>query len=125
MSEENRIIDWLNQVILEEGYQLVNLNYIFCPDDYLLEINKEYLGHDYFTDVITFPLSDEGIEGDIFISVDRVSENAKNLKLTFEEELLRVMVHGLLHLLGYSDKNAKDKIEMTNKENYYLSNFSG
>lgn len=112
---------WLNFVASEENNGIDHLNYIFCSDDYLLKINKEHLNHNTFTDVITFEYATMPIEGDIFISVDRIKENASEFNVSFMNELNRVMVHGLLHLLGYKDKTKEDKIEMTSKEDHYLS----
>ena len=96
---------WIKTISESEGYDLISLNYIFCSDEYLLEINKQYLDHDYYTDIITFDNSeDEGkIEGDIYISVDRVKENADTFGTDFETEMRRVLIHGLLHLMGYTD----------------------
>jgi probable rRNA maturation factor len=114
--------NWINQIITAEKYQLLELNFIFCSDNYLLKINKEFLNHDTYTDIITFDNSEEKeeIAGDIFISIDRVRENAKTFQISTQNELNRVIVHGVLHLLGYKDKIKKDKQEMTDKEDYYL-----
>jgi probable rRNA maturation factor len=113
---------WINQTIQAEAYQLQELNFIFCSDDYLLKINQEYLKHDTYTDIITFDNSEveNDIVGDIFISIDRVKENAKTFKTSFTDELHRVMIHGTLHLLGYPDKKKEEKALMTEKENFYL-----
>jgi rRNA maturation RNase YbeY len=113
-----KITAWLTQIIKSHGFKLSALNFIFCSDDYLFNINMEYLNHNTLTDIITFDNSEEKgcIEGDIFISVDRVRENAEIFKVIFEKELLRVLAHGTLHLLGFKDKNAKDQKEMTAKE---------
>lgn len=113
---------WLKDTITAEGYSLAELNFIFCSDDYLLRINQEFLQHDYYTDVITFDNADEPktILGDIFISIDRVKENAVENGTTTSDELNRIMAHGTLHLLGYKDKSKKDKEEMTSKEDFYL-----
>ena len=112
---------WLSFVAAEENNGINQLNYIFCSDEYLLKINIEHLNHNTFTDVITFEYASMPIEGDIFISIDRIKENASEFNVSFMNELNRVMVHGLLHLLGYKDKTKEDKIEMTRKEDYYLS----
>ena len=112
---------WLRSVASEENNGINQLNYIFCSDEYLLKINIEHLNHNTFTDVITFEYASMPIEGDIFISVDRIKENASEFNVSFMNELNRVMVHGLLHLLGYKDKTKEDKIEMTRKEDHYLS----
>ena len=97
--------EWLNTVVRSERESLRKLNYVFCDDDYLLGINQQFLNHDTFTDIITFDYSSEGmIEGEIYISTDRVKENAGTYDVDFIEELRRVMAHGLLHLMGYGDK---------------------
>ena len=114
---------WIKQIINNYGFDLVDLNYIFCSDNYLLEINREHLNHDYYTDIITFDHSEENkkVESDIFISVDRVKENADSLSISFHQELYRVMAHGLLHLFGYSDKTSEEKIIMREKEDACIS----
>lgn len=120
---KEKIRKWIKNVVEEEGFSSVGeINFIFCSDEYLLKINKEYLNHDTFTDIITFDSSenDDEIAGDIFISIERVRENAKKFKCKIGDELHRVMVHGILHLCGYDDLTADDKKEMTDKENYYL-----
>jgi rRNA maturation RNase YbeY len=113
---------WLKLASISEGYEIADLNYIFCDDNYLLEINKQYLDHDYFTDIITFDNSEEDnvIEGDIYISVDRVRENAATFHADFETEMRRVLIHGLLHLMGYDDTDEKLKSAMRAKEDQYL-----
>lgn len=114
---------WIKSVIEEEGYALQELNFILCSDEYLLRINQQYLNHDTYTDVITFDNSEElkMIVGDIFISLERIQENAKEFKHTVTDELCRVMAHGTLHLLGYKDKGKSAKKLMTEKEDYYLA----
>ena len=121
--EEELLSKWLKKVIDLEDQKLTHLNYIFCSDEYLLKINVEYLDHDYYTDIITFDNSDtpNSIEGDLFISIDRVKDNANTQGLTFQSELNRVMVHGLLHLIGYKDKSESEQIEMRGKEDHYLA----
>ena len=116
------IRNWLRETISVEGYTLEELNFIFCSDEYLLGINQQYLDHDTYTDVITFDNSEAAktIVGDIFISIDRIKENAKAFKHDFMDELCRVMVHGTLHLLGYPDKGKAAKKIMTEKEDFYL-----
>lgn len=111
---------WLDRVISEENKSVALLNYILCSDEYLLEINKQYLDHDYYTDIISFPLKEDPIEGDIYISVDRVRENAMEFGATFQKELHRVMVHGLLHFIGYDDHAEEDIVIMREKEEHYL-----
>ena len=123
LPNEPKVIAWLDQIATNHNHQVEELNYIFCTDDYLLEINRTHLDHDYYTDIITFDNSDTAnqLEGDIFISIDRVRENAHHHSTTFEDELSRVMAHGLLHLLGYSDKTDDEQKEMREKENACLS----
>jgi rRNA maturation RNase YbeY len=114
---------WLKEAAKAEGFRIGELNYIFCSDDYLLDINQKYLGHDTLTDIVTFDNSEDPkmIEGDIFISIERVQENALKFD-TAESELKRVMIHGLLHLAGYKDKDKTQKELMRNKENEHLKN---
>ena len=123
LSDRDKLKKWILKIIKNAGYNLSNLNFIFCSDAYLRRINKEYLEHDYFTDIVTFDNSIEKkiIDGDIFISVDRVKINSKNFNSTFRDELHRVMAHGVLHLLGYGDKNKKEKEEMKKMEDSSLS----
>jgi len=115
---------WLNEVAKQEGKKILELTYVFCSDSYLLEINQAYLNHDTLTDIVTFDNSEDPkkIEGDIFISIERVRENGEKLG-TSETELERVMVHGLLHLLGYKDKKKEDKALMTEKEDFYIKQY--
>jgi probable rRNA maturation factor len=115
---------WLNEVAKQEGKKILELSYVFCSDAYLLEINQAYLNHDTLTDIVTFDNSEDPkkIEGDIFISIERVRENGEKLG-TSETELERVMVHGLLHLLGYKDKKKEDKALMTEKEDFYIKQY--
>ena len=117
------IIEWLNKIVTAEKQILVEINYIFCSDNYLYEMNVDYLNHNTYTDIITFDNSEgEGqIEGDIFISIDRVKDNSKSLSTSFEEELHRVMAHGLLHLLGYNDKTEDEQTLMRKNEEACLS----
>lgn len=114
---------WLKDTIEAEGYKLKELNFVFCSDTYLLSINQQFLKHDTLTDIITFDNSDKfhDIVGDIFISLERVRENSLTFKVSEENELYRVMVHGTLHLLGYPDKGKSAKSLMTSKENHYLT----
>lgn len=113
---------WLKQVAQTEGKKIKDLNYVFCSDAYLLQMNQDYLNHDTFTDIITFDQSDDEkvVEGDIYISYERVLENGEQLE-SQRTEIYRVMVHGLLHLLGYKDKKKEDKALMTSKENFYIN----
>jgi len=114
---------WIEETIVNEGYALNELNFIFCSDEYLLRVNQDFLQHDYYTDVITFDNSEElkMILGDIFISIDRVKDNAKQNGILTHDELCRIIIHGTLHLLGYRDKTKKAKLEMTAKEDFYLN----
>jgi probable rRNA maturation factor len=113
---------WIRSVAKSEKGKLAVINFIFCSDKYLKRVNLEYLAHDTFTDIITFDYSDSnGIQGDVFISIERVKENAQKFETNFDEELHRVMVHGILHLLGYSDKTKAAKSLMRKKEDAYLS----
>lgn len=118
-----RVREWIADAIRDEAYELKQLNFIFCNDSYLLSINQSYLKHDTYTDIITFDNSEiKGeILGDIFISIDRIRENAKNFEVPETDELHRVMIHGTLHLLGYKDKTNREKVIMTKKEDFYLS----
>ena len=128
LKEKTKHKAWLNANAKKEDYVLLELTYLFCSDDYLHTINLTYLNHDTLTDIITFDNSEApkegGIEGDIFISIDRVKENAKTYEVTFQEELRRVMAHGLLHLMGYKDKSPKAKQEMRAKEDACLLLFN-
>jgi probable rRNA maturation factor len=123
LKQKTIIRTWLHNTIIAEGYVLDELNFIFCSDEYLLGMNQQYLNHDTYTDVITFDNSEAAktITGDIFISVDRIRENAKEFKRNFSNEICRVMVHGTLHLLGYPDKGKAAKKIMTEKEDHYLA----
>lgn len=121
LKQKIRLRNWITNTIKEENKRLGELTFIFCSDTYLLSINQEYLNHNTYTDIITFNNSeDDRIIGDIFISLERVHENALRFKVSEEDELHRVMIHGTLHLLGYTDKGKDAKALMTNKENYYL-----
>jgi len=116
---------WLNSVITEENMVIGELVYVLCNDEYLLKKNIQFLNHNNLTDVITFDYSgDKIISGDILISTERVVENSKIFNVNYLTELNRVMVHGLLHLLGYKDKNEQDANTMREKENYYLNKFA-
>jgi len=115
-------LPWIRAVLENEGGQLIRVQFIFCNDSYLHQLNLTYLDHDTLTDVITFPYQQAPqIEGDIFVSVERVRENANRLRVPEKEELDRVMIHGILHLCGYSDKSPEEKSIMTQKENEALS----
>lgn len=122
VSDEERIKRWIAEVIQSEKYNFEDINYVFCDDAYLLEKNIKYLKHNTLTDIISFDYSfGKKISGDIFISVERVKENATIYNTTFTDELHRVMVHGILHFCGYKDKTDLEKNEMRAKEDYYLS----
>ena len=116
---------YLTNLFKVERVELQALTYVFCSDEYLLEINQEFLQHDDYTDIITFSLGDEGapVVGEIYISTDRVKENSFQLATMFHVELHRVIFHGALHLCGYSDKNTDEKKRMREKEDFYLKNF--
>lgn len=123
LTNEKLTSDWVISAIISEKYAYNSLNVIFCSDEYLHKINVDHLNHDYYTDIITFDNSEKEkeVEGDLFISIDRVRDNATEHNVTFNEELHRVIIHGTLHLLGYNDKSDIDKIAMREKENAYLS----
>ncbi len=122
LKQKSEIRNWILNTVKNESYRLKELNYIFCSDEYLLGINRQYLNHDTYTDIITFDTSEEErvVVGDVFISIDRIKENADKFKSAEHDELHRVMIHGVLHLLGYTDKGKKEKAQMTDKENQYL-----
>ena len=114
-------VSWLTSVATLEGWELGDINIIFCSDEYLLDLNRKHLNHDYYTDIITFDYTNSGIiSGDLFISVDRVIDNASENHVMFHVEQNRVVVHGVLHLMGYRDKTTEEQIEMTNKEDWAL-----
>ena len=115
---------WLEQVIVEEGLELGDVNLIFCSDEALLKMNIDFLQHDYYTDIITFDYCEENIvSGDLFISIDRVLDNSVELNAKYETELRRVCVHGVLHLCGYKDKSDEDEKQMRAKEDFYLEKY--
>lgn len=121
---ENEVIisNWISSVIQSENCNEGEINYIFCDDKYLHKINLEYLNHDTLTDIISFDYSiGKNLQGDIFISVERVVENAKDFEVSFKDELDRVLVHGILHYCGYKDKSDSDAKVMRDKENFYLN----
>lgn len=121
LDNEERASSWIENIITTEGCTLGEINYIFCNDEYLHKINVEFLQHDTFTDIISFDYTlGKTISGDIYISVDRVKENAEKFSVTFDNELHRVMIHGVLHYLGIKDKTEEEKKEMRNKENECL-----
>jgi len=122
LKDKLKVKQWIKDTIAAEGYQLDELTYIFCSDAYLLQINQQYLNHDTYTDIITFDNSAEKgfITGDIFISIERIRENAAKFDKSVVDELHRVIIHGTLHLLGYKDKSPVDRKNMTQMEDKYL-----
>ncbi len=119
---EGKVLKWIENAIAEEGKSLGEISYVFCTDEHLLGVNRQYLKHDFYTDIITFDYCEgDIIAGDMMISRDRVEENANEFGVEFENELHRVMIHGVLHLCGYKDKNPEDTKLMREKENYYLA----
>ena len=125
LPNEEKLATWISKTILLESCTEDEINYIFCDDSYLHKLNVEFLKHDTFTDVISFDYSvGKTLQGDVFISIDRVSENANTFKTSFEEELQRVMIHGVLHFCGYKDKTEKEASIMRGKENTYLNLFN-
>jgi rRNA maturation RNase YbeY len=124
--DKQLIKNWLSETIILENKILGYINIIICTDNYLYELNQKYLAHDTLTDIITFDLSESNILlGEIYISIDRIKENARMFNVAVKDELHRVMVHGVLHLCGYKDKTKKDKEQMTIKEDFYLSKRTG
>jgi len=122
---ENEISKWISLVIDKEGHKEGDINYVFCDDDYLLKLNEEFLGHDTLTDIISFDYSlGKILHGDVFISIERAKDNAKEFEVTFQEEMHRLMIHGILHYCGYKDKSDEDSLLMRGKENYYLKQLS-
>ncbi len=121
LNNESLVSNWISSVIIEEEFKEDTINYVFCNDDYLHQLNVEFLNHDTLTDIISFDYSvGKNIQGDIFISTERVAENATLYQVDFIQELYRVIVHGVLHYCGYKDKNDIDKTLMREKEDYYL-----
>ncbi|WP_250252522.1 rRNA maturation RNase YbeY [Chryseobacterium sp. Marseille-Q3244] len=115
---------WLEDLILSEGKKLGEINYIFCDDEYLLKINQDYLQHDYYTDIITFDyVKGKTISAEIFVSLQRISDNASTLSRDYEDELRRVLAHGILHLIGYKDKTEEEEKEMRRMEDLYLAKY--
>ncbi|MBJ6117629.1 rRNA maturation RNase YbeY [Pontibacter sp. BT310] len=123
LSNPEQVADWIATVIDQHDVELAGLTYIFCSDDYLHQINVEYLDHDTLTDIITFDNADEEgiVESDIFVSIDRVKDNAETLGIPFQDELHRVLIHGVLHLLGYKDKTEEQEALMRKQEDSCLS----
>ena len=122
LENETKISEWISKAINSENCKEGELNYIFCSDDYLHKINIDFLNHDTLTDIISFDYSvGKELHGDIYISVERVEDNAKDFDVSFEDEVARVMIHGILHYCGYKDKSEDDAKLMRSKEDYYLS----
>jgi probable rRNA maturation factor len=127
LKERTRLKLFIEKLFTQEKKKLGNLSYIFCSDEHLLGINKDFLNHDFYTDVITFDLSssENETEGEVYLSVDRIKDNAKQLGVSFTEELHRVIFHGALHLCGYKDKKKEDILVIRNKEEAYLKLYFG
>ena len=124
LQDESLYSNWISRVILSENKKEGDINYVFCDDEYILQINQQYLNHDYYTDIISFDYTvGNELHGDIFISVDRVRENALDYNTSFEEELKRVIIHGVLHYCGYKDKTEKDEQLMRSKEDVKIQMF--
>ena len=125
INNKSKLKKFINTIFQEESIELNDLNYIFCSDDYLLQINNDHLQHDYYTDIITFTLEERGepVIGEIYISLDRIKDNAITEKTNLLNEILRVIFHGSLHLCGYKDKKKDDIIIMRQKEDYYINKF--
>jgi len=121
LENEERTSNWVEEIIVKEGFTLGEVNYIFCDDKYLHKINVEFLQHDTFTDIISFDYTlGKTVSGDIYISVERVKENSEKFNVTFDNEMHRVIIHGILHYLGNKDTTEEDKKRMRNKENECL-----
>jgi rRNA maturation RNase YbeY len=119
--DEKKINSWINLIISQNNCVAAEINYIFCSDDYILKINNQYLKHNYFTDIITFDYcEDNKISGDVFISIDTVLSNSKTYHTSFSQELNRVIIHGILHLIGFKDKSESEAAEMRRQENIAL-----
>lgn len=124
LDNEDDFSSWISRVISSENKKEGDLNYVFCDDEFLLEINKQYLDHDYYTDIISFDYSvGNELHGDLFISIDRVKENALDFEVSFDEELKRVIIHGILHYAGYKDKSEEDELLMRQKEDEKIKMF--
>ena len=122
LDHEDHWSQWISDALTNEGFSEGEINYIFCDDAYLLDLNIEFLDHDTLTDIISFDYTlGKLINGDIYISVERVRENAKDFEVSFENELSRVMIHGILHYCGFKDKTEAEAAEMRRKENYYMA----
>ena len=123
--DERKVGKWIRAVAADYGFSVGNIHYIFCSDERELEVNRQFLGHDYYTDIITFDYSTAGtLNGDIFISLDTVRSNAEEVGVSFENELMRILIHGILHLTGQGDKTPETKAQMTEKEELALGKLS-
>ena len=123
--DERKVTRWIKAVAADYGFAVGNINYIFCSDERELEVNRQFLGHDYYTDIITFDYSTPSVlNGDIFISLDTVRSNAEQLNISFDAELLRILIHGVLHLTGQGDKTPETKAQITAKEEKALAKWS-
>ena len=123
LAQPHVTLDWVSAILSDHHQEIESLNFIFCSDDYLLEVNRSYLQHDYYTDIITFDnreYEDDPLESDIFISIDRVTENANDHEVAFLRELHRVIIHGVLHLIGWNDKTDEEKQKMRGLETQFL-----
>lgn len=121
LPEQHTLVDWISFAVKNEGYELKNITYVFCSDEYLWNMNKQFLQHDYYTDIITFDyVKGKVVSGDLFISYDRIVDNANKFDVSRETELLRVMIHGVLHLIGYDDVTDELEAEIHKMEDYYL-----
>ncbi|WP_431157068.1 rRNA maturation RNase YbeY [Winogradskyella poriferorum] len=122
--DEDKLTNWILDAIKKEGYKIGDINYIFCTDEYLHKLNVEFLNHDTLTDIISFDYTvGKIIQGDIYISIDRVRDNAIDYGVAFKDELLRVMIHGVLHFCGYKDKTPDESKVMRAKEEYYMASY--
>jgi probable rRNA maturation factor len=122
---KKRLLNFMDEMVKIENFSCGRINFIFCNDQYLLNINKEFLKHDYFTDIITFDYSkNKKLSGDLYLSVERITENAGKFGVSFLDEIVRVMIHGILHLIGYNDKTSDEKKMIREKEDIYLNKFN-
>lgn len=121
---KRKVSTWIKQSVAEETKSIGDISIVLCSDDYILETNRQYLQHDYFTDIITFDYSEnENLSGDLLISIHTVKNNSTTYEVSFHDELRRVIIHGVLHLCGYKDRSKKDAKLMREKENYYLAKY--
>lgn len=124
LKDKTKIRNWISQTIHNEGKTFSTISYVFCSKEHIIQINKQFLKHNYSTDIITFPYTEnERVSGDIFICIPQVKENAFEYRVSFQQELLRVLIHGILHLLGYDDHKNEEIEMMRSKEDFYLAHF--